>query len=64
MIFVPLYKGVTLTVQGITLIVQEKYTKCTKIYKASIYENFQSIMNYSFIFLVTQGLYTHVIHFI
>ena len=42
--FVSLYKGITLIVQG-------KCTKCTKVYKTTLCEILQSIMNHSFIFL-------------
>ena len=48
--FVPLYKGIKLTVQ-------RKYTKYTRVYKTAIFEKFQLILNHSFIFLVTQRLY-------
>ena len=41
---VPLYNCFTLIVQG-------KCTKCTKVYKTTLCEILQSIMNHSFIFL-------------
>ena len=44
--------------------VQRKCTNCTKVYKITLCEWFQYILNHFFIFLITQGLYTYVIHFI
>ena len=38
--FMSLYKGITLTVQW-------KCTKCTRVYKATFCQRFQSIMNHS-----------------
>ena len=41
--FVSLYKDITLTVQG-------KYTKYTRVYKVTLCERFQSILNHFFLF--------------
>ena len=52
-----LYNCITLTVQG-------KCTKCTKVYNTTLCEILQSIMSHYFIFLITHKLYTYVMHFI
>ena len=51
---VSLYNGITQTVQK----------KCTGVYKTTLYERFQPILNNSFIFLIIHELHTYVIHFI
>ena len=55
--FMSLYQGITLSIQG-------KCTKYTRVYKAIFYERFQFIMNHSFIFLITHELYIYIMHFI
>ena len=51
-------------IKGITLTVEGKCTKCTRVHKATLCEKFQSVVKDFKATLVTYRLYTYVMHFI
>ena len=54
-----IYSFIMSLYNDIILIIQEKCIKYIRVYKTTLYEIFQSIVNHSFIFLVIHELFTY-----